>query len=53
MSPEEQVAEIQNITGSNFTRVFDASAFAGEVGMAALAASKSKEQKYYATTNDW
>jgi len=53
LSVGEQIAEIERSTRGNFTRVFDASAFAGEAAMAAFAASKSTEQKYFATTNDW
>ena len=49
----EQVAEIQKITGGNFTRVFDASAMAGETGMTALAQNKTSERKYFSTVNDW
>lgn len=52
---EDQIKEIGRITGGKFSRVFDASALAGETGMAALAASTAHDEdlKYFATVNDW
>ncbi len=49
---DQQLKEIEEITGSKLTRAFDASAMSTETGMKALAAS-SAEIKYFATTNDW
>ena len=55
LSLEEQLAEIKQITGGNFSRVFDASAMATETGMEALAqvGDKDAKVKYFATVNDW
>ena len=52
---EEQLREVHNITSGNFSRVFDASAMATEIGIAALAkvSADKDEIKYFATTNDW
>ncbi|KFY88357.1 hypothetical protein V500_06410 [Pseudogymnoascus sp. VKM F-4518 (FW-2643)] len=52
---EEQLREVQNITGGNFCRVFDSSAMATETAIAALdKISNAKDgSKYFATTNDW
>lgn len=49
---DQQLREIEEITGSKLTRAFDASAMWTETGMKALAAS-SAELKYFPTTNDW
>jgi hypothetical protein len=50
---EEQLAEIENITGGNFSRIFDASSMGAETGLEALAQNKSTNEKYFSTTNDW
>jgi hypothetical protein len=51
---EEQLKGIESITHGKFTRVFDASAMAGEFAMQALAEYGEKDKvKYFATTNDW
>ncbi|RDL38343.1 GroES-like protein [Venustampulla echinocandica] len=51
----EQLQGIATITGGKFSRVFDASAMAGDTGMQALAdqSSISDSAKYFTTTNDW
>ncbi|EPE33528.1 GroES-like protein [Glarea lozoyensis ATCC 20868] len=52
--PEEQLKGVESITKSNFSRIFDASAMAGEFSMQALAELGEKNKpKYFATTNDW
>ncbi|PMD60399.1 GroES-like protein [Hyaloscypha bicolor E] len=55
LPPEDQLKEIALITGGKFLRVFDASAFGAEVGMAALAkhGDPNAKPKYFSTTNDW
>jgi len=50
---EEQLKEIEAITGGNFSRVFDASSMATETGMKALANISKSTPKYFTTTNDW
>jgi hypothetical protein len=50
---EEQLKEIEAVTGGNFSRVFDASAMATETGMKALASISKSTPKYFTTTNDW
>ncbi|KAH8758558.1 chaperonin 10-like protein [Hyaloscypha sp. PMI_1271] len=52
---EDQLKEIALITGGKFLRVFDASAFGAEAGMAALAkhGDPNAKLKYFSTTNDW
>ena len=52
---DEQLSEIGRITGGKFSRVFDGSALAAEVGMEALAkhGDSDAQVKYFATTNDW
>ena len=51
----EQLKEIASIAGGKFTRIFDASAFAAETGMSALAqhGDPTAKVKYFSTTNDW
>jgi hypothetical protein len=52
---EDQLKEIARITGNKFFRVFDASAFGAETGMAALSkhGDPNAKPKYFSTTNDW
>ena len=52
---EDQLKEIASITGGKFSRVFDASAFGAETGIAALVkhADPNAKPKYFSTTNDW
>ena len=52
---EDQLKEIASLTGGKFCRVFDASAFGAETGMAALVkhADPIAKPKYFSTTNDW
>ncbi|KFY06771.1 hypothetical protein V492_07747 [Pseudogymnoascus sp. VKM F-4246] len=51
----EQLANIREITGGNFTRVFDASAMGTETGIGAIVqvADQKAPVRYYSTTNDW
>jgi hypothetical protein len=52
---EDQLKEISLITNGKFSKVFDASAFGAETGMAALAkhGDPIAIPKYFSTTNDW
>ena len=52
---EEQLRDIASITEEKFSKVFDASAFAAEVGMKALElhGDSNAKPKLYSTTNDW
>ncbi len=52
---EDQLKEISLITDGKFSKVFDASAFGVETGMAALArlGDPNAKPKYFSTTNDW
>lgn len=52
---EDQLRDIAHITGGKFLRIFDASAFGAETGMAALAkhGDPNAKPKYFSTTNDW
>jgi len=52
---EDQLKEISLITDGKFSKVFDASAFGAETGMAALAklGDSNAKPKYFSTTNDW
>jgi hypothetical protein len=52
---EDQLKEISLITDGKFSKVFDASAFGAETGMAALAkhGDPNAHPKYFSTTNDW
>ncbi|KFZ00211.1 hypothetical protein V500_01136 [Pseudogymnoascus sp. VKM F-4518 (FW-2643)] len=51
----DQLASIREITGGNFSRVFDASAMGIETGIAAISqlADQSAPVRYFSTTNDW
>lgn len=49
---EEQLKEIRQVTGGNFSKIYDPSAFSAETGMAALATS-TESGRIFATTNDW
>ena len=50
---EEQLAEIQKITGGQFGRVVDASAQAVEVSIKTLVDVSKAELKYFASVDDW
>ncbi|KAK5660591.1 hypothetical protein OQA88_13151 [Cercophora sp. LCS_1] len=50
---EEQLAEIERITGGKFGRVVDASAQAVEISIRALETVSKEEEKYFATVGDW
>ncbi|KAF4626707.1 hypothetical protein G7Y89_g11455 [Cudoniella acicularis] len=51
---EDLLKDIKSITGGKFSRVFDASAMATEIGIQALAQCSQEERlKYFATTNGW
>ncbi|KFX86801.1 hypothetical protein V490_08834 [Pseudogymnoascus sp. VKM F-3557] len=51
----EQLDSIREITGGNFSRVFDASAMGTETAVGAVlqVADKSASVRYFSTTNDW
>ena len=51
---EAQVAEIARVTGGNFARVLDASAYGGALAIQALeSASTVKGEKWFSTVDDW
>jgi NADPH:quinone reductase-like Zn-dependent oxidoreductase len=52
-SAEEQVAEIEKITGGKFGRVVDASTQAVELSIKALETVSKESTKYFATVDDW
>lgn len=48
-----QLAEVQSITGGNFSRVFDASAQASSTAFEALLGVSTTKEKFFTTTDDW
>ncbi|KAF4965825.1 hypothetical protein FSARC_6418 [Fusarium sarcochroum] len=52
-SVDEQVAEIKKITGGNFGRIMDATAYGYEVMVKALENGSDAKTKYLTTVDDW
>ncbi|KAF9781025.1 hypothetical protein IL306_014722 [Fusarium sp. DS 682] len=50
---DEQVAEIQKITGGNFSKMMDASTFGYDVMVKALGTASKAEKKYLTTVDSW
>lgn len=52
-SVDEQVADIQRITGGNFARIIDTTTFGFDVMAKALETVSTAEAKYLASVDDW
>ena len=50
---DEQLAEIQRLTGGNFARIFDATAFGYELSIKAMEAVSTNPVKYFSSVDDW
>ncbi|KAH6893528.1 chaperonin 10-like protein [Thelonectria olida] len=52
-SPDEQLANIKEITGGNFGRIFDSTAHCYEVMVQALGTVSKADAKFLASVDDW
>ncbi len=52
-SVDDQVAEMKAITGGNFGRIFDATAYGYEIMVKALETASTAETKYLTSVDDW
>ena len=50
---DEQLAEIKKITGGNFARIFDATAYGYELMVKALETCSTAATKYLTSVDDW
>ncbi|CAM1506003.1 Fc.00g116400.m01.CDS01 [Cosmosporella sp. VM-42] len=50
---DEQVAEIKRVTGGNFARMFDSSAYGYEIMVKALETCSTATTKYLTSVDDW
>jgi hypothetical protein len=52
-SIEEQLAEIEKITGGKFARIVDTSLMSLDLSVKALETISKESDKYFATVDDW
>lgn len=50
---DEQLAEIARVTGGNFGRMFDSTAYGYELMLKALEIHSTAPTKYLSTVDDW
>ncbi|KAL9626548.1 MAG: hypothetical protein Q9164_007853, partial [Protoblastenia rupestris] len=52
-SADDQLEAIKNITGGNFSKIFDSVAKSHDFALRVLEEASTAKQKYFSTTNDW
>lgn len=50
---DEQLAELKNVTGGNFARIFDSTAYGYEIMVKALETCSAAATKYLTSVDDW
>ena len=52
-SEDDQLQAIKQVTGGNFSKIFDSVAKSGTFALKVLDEASGAEKKYFSTTNDW